>query len=187
MKSIHLKKAVSGDVSALNHLLNQHKDIAFSIAFRILQNKDNAEDAVQDAFIRVFKYIRKFRNDSQFSTWLYRIVYNECMRVKKEYSQMHFSNVDGDDKVIDYPVIDDALEKLVESDRKRIIREALDTLHPNESLVLTLFYLEDKTIKDIHIITQLSKSNIKVILFRARKNLNKILNRMFNYEKEPIV
>ena len=61
---------------------------------------------------------------------------------------------------------------------KKIIREALDQLQPNECLVLTLYYLENKTVKEIHRITQLSRSNIKVILHRARKNLYGKLKRI---------
>ena len=169
---MYLKKAMSGDITALNHLLDQYKDVAYTIAYRILRNREDTEDAVQDSFIRVFKYIRRFRNDSQFSTWLYRIVFNECMRIRKDNLQKPFTDVAEDG-----PVIDNTLDKMLETERKRIIREALDKLHPKESLILTLYYLEEKSIKEIHFITQLSKPNIRVILFRARKHLYIILQR----------
>lgn len=173
-----LKKAKAGDAAALNQLLDQYKDIAFSIAFRILKNEDDAEDVVQDSFIRVFESIKKFRNESKFSTWLYRIVYNESIQKQKSNSKYSCSDVYENEEVIDIQVIDDALQKMVDSERSKKIREALDQLHPQESLVLTLYYLEEKTIKEIHKITQLSKSNIKVILHRARKNLYGKLKRI---------
>ena len=186
MKNLIIKKAKAGDVDALNQLLDQYKDVAFSIAFRILKNKDDAEDVVQDAFIKVFESIKQFRNESKFSTWLYRIVYNESIRALKCNSQLLYSDVHENDAVVDYPMIDDALHNLVAAERKKIIREALDQLHINESLVLTLYYLEDKSIKEINKITCFSKSNIKVILNRARKKLYTILKRMLKNEMESI-
>ena len=184
MISLHIKKAKAGDISALNQLLDQYKDVAFSIAFRILKNKDDAEDVVQDAFIKVFESIKQFRNESKFSTWLYRIVYNESIRALKDNSHFIYSDVHEDDAIVDYPMIDDALQNLVAVERKKIIREALDQLHANESLILTLYYLEEKNIREINKITQLSKSNIKVIMHRARKNLYIILKRMLKKEMD---
>ncbi|MFC1561163.1 RNA polymerase sigma factor [Candidatus Latescibacterota bacterium] len=175
---MHLKKAKTGDVSALNQLLVQYKDFAFSIAFRILKNEHDAEDVIQDSFIKVFKSIKQFRNESTFSTWLYRIVYNESIRVQKCKNQFLYLDIHENDAIVDYPIIYDALQNLLANERKKVIRKALDQLHANESLILTLYYLEDKNIKEIHKITQLSKSNIKVILHRARKNLHTILKRM---------
>jgi RNA polymerase sigma factor (sigma-70 family) len=184
VKILHIEKAKTGDVAALNQLLDQYKDVAFSIAFRILKNKDDAEDVVQDSFVKVFKSIKQFRNESRFSTWLYRIVYNESIRALKCDSHFIYSDVHENDAVVDYPMIDDALQNLVTTERKKIIREALDQLHANESLVLTLFYLEEKNIREIHKITQLSKTNIKVIMHRARKNLYTILKRMLKNEMD---
>jgi len=181
---LHLKKAKAGDVSALNQLLVQYKDFAFSIAFRICKNEYDAEDVVQESFIKVFKSIKQFRNESTFSTWLYRIVYNESIRVRKCKNQLIYSAINDNDEIIDYSSIDGALQNLLTVERKQIIRKALDQLHVNESLVLTLYYLNDKSIKEIHQITQLSKSNIKVILHRARKNLHTILKKMFANEME---
>jgi len=184
VKILHLKKAKAGDVSALNQLLVQYKDFAFSIAFRICKNEYDAEDVVQESFIKVFKSIKQFRNESTFSTWLYRIVYNESIRVRKCKNQLIYSAINDNDEIIDYSSIDGALQNLLTVERKQIIRKALDQLHVNESLVLTLYYLNDKSIKEIHQITQLSKSNIKVILHRARKNLHTILKKMFANEME---
>ena len=184
MKSPLIKKAQTGDVSALNQLLVHYRDTAYSIAFRILRNEQDAEDVVQDSYVSVFKSIRKFRNESQFSTWLYRIVYNESIKTRKEYSQFLTSDVHDENVVLEYPKIDNALQHLIADERKNIIRQAVDRLHPNESLILTLFYLEEKSIREIHRITGFTTSNIKVILHRARKNLYTALKRMMKNEME---
>ena len=126
MKNLPLKQAKAGDVSALNQLLVQYKDFAFSLAFRICKNEHDAEDVVQDSFIKVFKSIRHFRNESTFSTWLYRIVYNESIRVRKGRNQFIYSDIDDNDEIVDYSSIDDALQNLLVDERKKLIRKALD-------------------------------------------------------------
>jgi len=184
VKILHLKKAKDGDIVALNQLLVQYKDFAFSIAFRICKNEQDAEDVVQDSFIKVFKSIKQFRNESTFSTWLYRIIYNESIRVRKYRNQLIYTNINDNDEIVNYSCIDNALQNILAAERKQIIRKALDQLHVNESLVLTLYYLNDKNMKEIHQITQLSRSNIKVILHRARKKLHTILKKMLANKTE---
>lgn len=171
---VYLKKAKAGDIAAFNALLDEYRDFAYSIAFRICRNRDDAEDVVQDAFVRVFKSIGQFRNESAFSTWLYRIVYNESIRILKSNTQLVYSDM-HDEEHIDFATIDDALQHLVTAERKQLITDALNQLHRNENLVLTLHYLHGKSIREIHTITNLSTSNIKVMLHRARKKLYSLL------------
>src|SRR6056297_749301 len=83
----YLSKAIDGDHEALNHLLDQHKDLAFSIALKLVGNETDAEDVVQEAFIKVLSSIGRFRKESKFSTWLYRIVYNESLKRLNEKSR----------------------------------------------------------------------------------------------------
>ena len=186
MEDIQVKKARNGDTVALNYLLERYRDVAFSIAYRILRDNDDAEDIVQESFIKVFQSIGKFRNESKFSTWLYRIVYNESLRGQKKDDRLVSIDTYELDEIIEYPGIENALKNLMENERKKIIITALDKIHPNESLILTLFYLEEKSIKEIQTITNFSKSNIKVMLHRGRNNLYGILNRMLTHETEEM-
>ena len=77
-----IEKAKSGDSIALNHLIDNYKDFAYSVA-RTYHGDEDAKDIVQEAFIQVFLNMKKFRNESKFSTWLYRIVYNQCYKHSK--------------------------------------------------------------------------------------------------------
>ena len=89
-----LKKARDGDVTAWNELIDAHKAIAFSVALRYLRNRDDALDVVQDAFVLAFRYISGFRDEAKFSTWLYKIVYHECLRMLKKRKAVPSSKPD---------------------------------------------------------------------------------------------
>ena len=83
MNSDIINKAVNGDTKALTTLINDYKDIAYNLAYTMVGNREDAKDIVQDSFLRVLGNIGKFRNESGFSTWLYRIVYNESLSFLK--------------------------------------------------------------------------------------------------------
>lgn len=151
-------KAKNGDIQALNKLIDNHKELAFSIALKHLKNEDDAKDVVQNSFIIVLKSIKKFRNEAKFSTWLYRIIYHECLKELKLRNQ-----------TVEYiPQFLEIENEETYTEEKINIENLLNILKPNEYTVITLFYLEEKSIEDITKIISLSKANIKVLLHRAR-------------------
>lgn len=165
-----VKKAREGNSQALNELINNHKELALSIAFKHLKNKEDAEDVVQNSFIIVLNSIKKFRNEAKFSSWLYSIIYHECLKELKKKKQIieyvpQFYEIENEDTNLYENV---SVENLIKN------------LKPNEYTVITLFYLKEKSIKEITKITSLSKSNIKTILHRARKKIEKNFNKKTN-------
>lgn len=165
-----VKKARNGNKEALNELINNHKELAFSIAFKHLKNKEDAEDVVQNSFIIVLKSIKKFRNEAKFSTWLYSIIYHECLKELKknntrteyipQFYQTENNEIDNEDSVE--------------------LKNLTSVLNPNEYTVISLFYLKEKSIKEIASITSLSKANIKTILHRSREKMRKNFNKKVN-------
>ncbi len=159
-----ISKAKLGDADALNTLINTHRDLAYSIALKLLKNKDDAEDVTQNSFIIVLNNIKRFKNESKFSTWLYKIVYHECLGVLKDKNKTRSSiSIDT------YEQPDDN-EEAISTDLDKL----LASLKPKEYTIITLFYLKEKSIKEICKITALSKANIKVILHRARHKMKAI-------------
>lgn len=73
-----IKQVLGGNTNAFAALIDRYKSMAFTIAYRFLKNREDAEEAAQDASINAYKNLASFRHDSKFSTWLYRIVYNQC-------------------------------------------------------------------------------------------------------------
>jgi len=161
-----IKKARDGNIQALNELINNHKDLAFSIALKYLKNKEDAEDVVQNSFIIVLKSIKNFRNESKFSTWLYTIIFHECMKELKGRNQTleYISQFVGNEN------------EEVNIEDENDISSFLKILKPNEYTAITLFYLKEKSIEEVAKITSLSKVNIKVLLHRARVKLKQAIN-----------
>ncbi len=174
----YLSKAIDGDREALDYLLDQHKDLAFSIALKLVGNEADAEDVVQEAFIKVLTTIGRFRKESKFSTWLYRIVYNESLRRLNEKSRecLHL-DCDNGLPLNFVPLDEDAFEKISREEEQKLVNEAMEKLNPNEHLVLSLFYPGEKSINEISSITGFTKSNVRVLMHRGRRHLYDIINR----------
>lgn len=182
-EKLQIKQVLKGDTSAFTYFVDTYQDMAITIAFRICGNKQDAEDIVQNAYVKAFHNLHTFRTDSKFSTWFYRIVYNTSLT--------HISSSGFNTEFVDYQYMDtessfsewDTLERINEKERKLVINETLDKMPKDESLLLTLYYLEENSIKDIVLITGLGESNIKVKLHRARKRFADIIGTMMHYEK----
>lgn len=161
-----IRKAREGNIQALNELINNHKNLAYSIALKYLKNKEDAEDVVQNSFIIILKSIKNFRNEAKFSTWLYTIVYHECLKELKNRNQ----TMEYIPQFVEYENEETYVEE------KDDINNFLKILTSNEYTTITLFYLKEKSIDEIAKITSLSKVNIKVLLHRARLKLKQAIN-----------
>lgn len=163
MESQIIKKAITGDSEALNVLIDKYKDIAFNLALSIVKNREDAKDITQDSFLKVLENINRFRSDSKFSTWLYRIVYNKSIGFVKRENRTN---------IVDYSGLVDISEKNDnQEDKIQELYKAINLLEDTDRNIIMLFYLAEKSIKEIAQITGLSIGNIKVILHRARKKL----------------
>lgn len=163
MESQIIKKAITGDSEALTVLIDKYKDIAFNLALSIVKNREDAKDITQDSFLKVLENINRFRSDSKFSTWLYRIVYNKSIGFVKRENRTN---------IVDYSGLADISEKNDnKEDKIQELYKAINLLEDTDRNIIMLFYLAEKSIKEIAQITGLSIGNIKVILHRARKKL----------------
>jgi RNA polymerase sigma factor (sigma-70 family) len=167
-----INRILEGDVPGYAVLVDRHKDMAYTIAFRILGKREDSEEVVQDAFVKAFQNLSSFRQDAKFSTWLYRIVYNTAIS-RKRIKSPEFRSIE------DTPYADKGIEPDEDSEKEqgRILEQALKKLPEEERTILTLFYLEESSVEEIHTITGLSKANIKIKLFRSRKKLQEIVKR----------
>ena len=84
MENQYIREVLNGNPNRFSYFVSQYKDMAYSIAFRIVNNNEDAEEIVQDSFVRAFKSLHKFRQSSKFSTWFYRIVVNRALSVRSQ-------------------------------------------------------------------------------------------------------
>lgn len=174
--SYFIEKVKKGNSGAFKYLVERHKDMVFTLVLRITRNREDAEEIAQDAFVKAFQSISSFKGESKFSTWLYKIAYNLSISHTRK---KNYDIVDIDENLIsDYKIFETYNEfiKLEDSEKNNILNDAINLLNEDERLIITLFYIKEYSVQEIEEITSLSKSNIKIKLFRSRKKLFSILS-----------
>ena len=162
-----VEKCRSGDSSAFDELVSRYQLRLFRFAFRMLQDRSEAEDAVQETFVRTYRALPGYRPDGFFSSWIYRIVLNECrrrLRSKRptaglELAEATPSNIPGPQAVV------------MTGERNRQLRQAVDDLPEHYRMVMVLFYFEEMSVDQISRTLGASVSAVKVRLHRGRERL----------------
>lgn len=186
----YITKIIAGDTKAFAVLVDRYKDLVFTLALRMLKNREEAEEVAQDTFIKVFKSINKFKGDSKFSTWIYRITYNSCLDVLKKYKQEY--KLDPIDEYTERQLVtfENAFDALADKEQRQTIETCLQKLPEEDGFLLTLYYFEEQSIDEIAKIVGLTVNNVKVKLFRSRKKLAYLLKESLepeiieHYERE---
>ena len=172
-----INQILNGDTNAYGKLIARYKDLVFTLALRMLKHREEAEEVSQDAFLKAYRSLHKFKGDSKFSTWIYKVTYNTCLdRIKK--NKKHYNDVAIDDFTFNkLESFDNALERMIDSERQLLIKKCIEKLPPDDAYILTLFYFEELSLDEISEIIQITSNTIKVKLYRARKKLAVILEK----------
>jgi len=184
---IYIDKVLQGDTNAFAYLINRYKDMVYTIAIKIVKSHEDAEEVAQDSFLKAYEKLDSFKGNSKFSTWLYTIAYrNSISKIRKK----KVATSDIDEYVMDnysegseFP----QLEAIKNGEQQKYIREAIGRLPEKDALLITLFYMNESSVEEIEQITNLTQSNIKVKLFRARKKLNAELSFLLKEEVKTIL
>ena len=182
MDELYIEKVLNGDIDAYKYFVRQYKDMAFTVAVSVLKSEFDAKDAVQEAFIIAFRKLRSFKGKSKFSSWFCRIVINEALKQVNKKGREPYNLPEMPD--VSLEEIPQSLASIKEEQQKCFIDLALQNLSSKEALSLTLFYLEEYSVEEVSDLTGWSVSNVKVILFRARKSMYCELNRILKTEKK---
>lgn len=157
----------NGRETGVSDLLNHYGSFVFTIVNRVLLNSAEAEEATQDVFMKVIKGIHTYDKASSFKGWMYSIAYRTAIDYtrKRKKGMITLEGV----SVSDDAGADDVIK---DSEQKIQINRLLQHLDEESRIIVTLYYLEEKNIKEITLITGMGESNIKTKLFRARKELS---------------
>ena len=153
---------------------------AFTLAFRLVKSREDAHEVAQDSFLRAFRYLPEFRGEAKFSTWLYKIVRSTALNFLRK-NQPDIRSLDDEDRPLHLPdsSTPDASKNLERIDRQTTIKKAIAQLSPDDANVITLFYLYEHSLEEICQITDLSLTNAKTKLCRARQRLKTIMDTKF--------
>ncbi len=169
--SFYINKVLKGNLLSFAKLVEKHKSMAYTLALRISKNHEDAEEITQDSFMKAYNSLSSFKQDSKFSTWLYKIIYNTAI---SRFRKKQIESYSLDESIVDNKTSEveiNGLSALHQKQRKLIISEAISRLKVDEGVAMTLFYLNENSIKEIEDITGFTGSNIKILLHRGRKKL----------------
>lgn len=178
-----IERILRGDATAFRELVNRHKDYAFTLAFRILNSREDAEEAAQDAFVRAYNGLAAFNRDSKFTTWLYRIVVN-CALTVQQRRKGRTEDID-DARIL--RGANDTTDALKQKEQKYYIQKALKLLSPDDVTMITLFYLKENSLEEIGDIVGIETNTVKVKLHRARKRLADAMQTLLKGEAKNLL
>jgi RNA polymerase sigma-70 factor, ECF subfamily len=173
-------QARTGDADAFRVLVERHSRSLFRLAFRMTGNESDAEDVVQESFLRAYKQLDKFDERASFGTWLYRITANcslDLMRSKKRRSeQIAPADPEMDDPILNLPSHDPSPERSAASGQVRErVAEAMKELSATERTAFVLRHFEGMCIEDVSRVLDCQPGAAKHSVFRAVQKLRRAL------------
>lgn len=182
-----IEKTLAGDQSAFRILVERHQGMVYTIALRILKDKEDAEEVAQDTFVKAYQKLETFQGGSKFSTWLYSIVYNTAIsRTRKKRLAMQDVKDLGDHAQL-ATSNKEQLTEMGRGEQRKYLELAMAELPGTDAAVISLYYLEEQSVEEVGEATGLSKSNVKVKLHRGRQRLQVELERLLKSEARTLV
>lgn len=170
-----ISRSLQGDHKAYGILVNQYKYLIFTLACRMLKNREDAEEVAQDTFVKAYNSLKTFKGDAKFSSWLYRIAYRKCLDLLRKEKRRPGAEALEIDGVKDLRASGNVLEHIEGEERSELLKAAIDRLTEIDAAMVTLYYYEQLTLREISGILDMSQNVIKVRLFRSRKQLEQLL------------
>lgn len=167
-----LVRIKQGHRAAYKELVQRYSSYVMSICMQVLKNREEAEEVAQDTFVKAFKALDSFNGTSKFKTWLYQIAYRtsiDCYRRRKRVESIDEPQYGN---IADHNT---AIQRYDDQDMRDQINRILDLMTTEEALIIRMFYFEEMNIKELCVILEMTDSNVKIKLFRARKKLKELL------------
>jgi RNA polymerase sigma-70 factor (ECF subfamily) len=179
-----VKRAQADDERAFGELVTRYESKVYSLAMKMLRNPEDAEDVLQDTFLRAYRGIKSFKGNSTFSTWIYRITANSALMRLRKKQLPQVSIEDSDEREAPISIADWApgpAEQLLNQEMQKTMDEAIESLPPEFRQVFILRDVEELSNADVAEILDLSVAAVKSRLHRARL---KVRNRLAQYFSE---
>lgn len=182
-------RARDGDRPAFARLVDRHSVSVFNLTLRIVGNREDAEEAAQDVFVRAYRNLDRFRGDARFSTWLYRIAVNVSLssarRSRRDLSTTSLSESEDGEDALPVQVPDPAAnpaERFEQAEFREQVRNMVAALPPMYSAVISMYHIQSLSYDEIADALELPIGTVKARLFRARAALRKLIYRSIEPE-----
>lgn len=175
-----IAEVIAGDTRAFAGLVTRYQHMVFTLAVQILRNRELAEEAAQDVFVKAYRGLSKFKGEAKFSTWLYRIAYRHFLDIARVALRQPKFVQDKVPEIWTEKSLDDIWTQLIKRERSELLQKLLDTLPVQDRACLTLHYLQEQSLEEIAAISGCSTNSVKVRLFRARERLKSLMQLSLN-------
>ncbi|MBM3417085.1 MAG: sigma-70 family RNA polymerase sigma factor [Bacteroidetes bacterium] len=182
-----ISQVLNGNQQAYAQLVNHYQNYVFTLAQRMIKNREDAEEVAQDVFIKAYKFLANFRGESKFSTWLYTIVHNSCITfLRKKKVEMH--SLDNEAVFERANNIDSGIRAntVEQKSRQAMVNEAIAMLNPDDAQVITLFYKAEQSLEETAQVLGIEATAAKVRLHRARGRLKEKMETHFSHEVKDL-
>ncbi len=180
-----IQQVLRGQKRPFAVLVDRYQGMIFRVILGMVKQEQIAQEITQDTFIKAYRNLALYESKSKFSTWLYRIAYNEAASHLRK-RKLFFSSVDEHKETIVCSQ-SDGITSLEEKDRKNTILQALRNLPSVDALLLNLYYLEELSIKEIAEVTSTREGSVKMKIHRARKKLLNEFNQLSIHDLNEIL
>ena len=173
-----IRQIKRGKYELFDVVIQEYQNPLFAFLYRMVRDADDARDLCQDTFFKAYKYIRSFKEEAKFSTWLFRIGYRLALNMIKRRKK-HAESLENIDMGKD---VEDSVKKLERKEAGLIVGRIMDEIHTNYRVALHLFYKEEKTYNEIATIMKIPENTVKSHIFRGKEAIRKILAQKYPVE-----
>jgi len=164
-----------GNTDAFKYIVSEYQQLVYTLAIKMLCSEIDAEDIIQETFIKAWQNISRYKQQYKFSTWIYKIAANAC------YDKLRSKHTVEEVSLMDYDIISETNQEdlLQNKELKGLILKFTSGLSPKQKLIFTLSEIEDLTVEEIIQITGMTSSKIKSNLYLAKKYIK---SKLMKYE-----
>ena len=178
-----ISQVLNGDQQAYAGLVSRYQSYVFTLALRMVKNREDAEEVAQDAFIKAYKYLADFKGHSKFSTWLYTIVNNTGISfLRKKKLDIHSLDNEKVFEVADSQDSGMRANMIEQKSKLAMVNDAIALLSTDDAQIITLFYKAEQSLEETAQVLGIEVNAAKVRLYRARTRLKEKMETHFAEE-----
>jgi len=183
-----INETLAGNQAAYADLIKRHQRFVFTLALRFTKSREDAEEVAQDCFVKAYRSLTSFQQQSKFSTWLYSIVYTTAMTHLRK-KRVDTSSIDDENLHLQVADTYGSMEANLAENRSRsyYLNQAIGQLLPDDAAIITLFYKGEQSLEEIGDTLGMEPNTVKVKLFRARQRLKEKLERLLKHEVNELI
>jgi len=178
-----ISQVLKGNQHAFGQLVQKYQHYVFTLAFRLTQNREDAEEIAQDTFVKAYRSLADFKGGSKFSTWLYTIAHNTGITfLRKKKPMVQSIDDDKNQHQLENQYSRFRADRFEEQSKVMMVGKAIRMLSADDAQIITLFYQGDQSLQEIGSVMGLDPNTAKVRLFRARQRMKEIMETHFREE-----